>query len=358
MKILDFYIIRKFLLTFVTAISLIIVIVIVVDISENIQDFLDGNAPVSEIITGYYLNFIPYFVNLFSPLFTFIAVIYFTSKLTSHTEIVPMLNAGMSLYRMLIPYLISAIMIGVLSFYLSNFLIPTTSRNLIAFKEKYVSRQVRLKRSDNHIKLGENTYAYVHYWDNIVAKGHDFWYERFDQNGLKYKISAESISWDSTESKWKMTNYVKRYFSGIDEKVEYGLTMDTVLNVHPGDFVWIKSGVDLMNYKEIREFIEEEKAKGSDRVKIYEVEKHRRLAFPFSTIILTVVGMSVSSRKTRQGMGLHLLVGLAISFAFILLMQITQVFAIYGGASVTLSVWIPNILFSILCIALLLTTPK
>ena len=358
MKILDFYIIRKFLVSFITAISLIIIIVVVIDVSENIQDFLDGKAPLKEIITGYYLNFIPYFVNLFSPLFTFIAVIYFTSKLTGHSEIVAMLNAGVSLYRLLIPYMISAIMIGIFSFYLSNFLIPTTSRNLIAFKEKYVSRQVRPKKSDNHIKIAPNTYVYVHYWDNVNEKGHDFWYERFDENGLKYKISSETISWDSTKNKWKLINYVKRYFSGINEKVEHGLVMDTVLNLSPKDFVWVKNGVDLMNYKEIRAFIAEEKAKGSDRVKMYEVEKHRRLAFPFSTIILTVVGMCVSSRKSRQGIGLHLLIGLAISFSFILLMQITQVFAIFGGVPVVLSIWIPNILFSILCVGLLITTPK
>ncbi len=358
MKILDFYIIRKFLVTFITAISLIIIIVVVIDISENIQDFLDGKAPVKEIITGYYLNFIPYFVNLFSPLFTFIAVIYFTSKLTTNSEIVAMLNAGMSLYRMLIPYLISAIIIGILSFYLSNFLIPRTSNNLNIFKEKYVSRQIRPKKSDNHIKIAPNTFAYVHYWDNVNVRGHDFWYEKFDSDGLIYKISAETISWDSTKRNWKLSNYVKRYFSGIDEKVEHGLVMDTVLNIKPNDFVWIKNGVDLMNYSEIRTFIAEEKAKGSDRVKIYEVEKHRRIAFPFSTIILTIIGMCVSSRKSRQGMGLHLLAGLAISFSFILLMQISQVFAIYGGVPVVLSIWLPNILFSVLCIGLVLTTPK
>lgn len=358
MKILDFYIIRKFLLTFVTAISLIIIIVIVVDVSENIQDFLDGKAPLMEIITGYYLNFIPYFVNLFSPLFTFIAVIYFTSKLSGKSEIVAMFNAGMSLYRMLLPYLLSAIMIGIMSFYLSNFLIPITSSRLLAFKEKYVSRQVRAKQADNHMKLAPNTYAYVHYWDNINSTGYDFWYEKFDENGVKYKISAESIVWDSTSSSWQLSNYVKRYFNGIDEKVEHGIAMDTVFNISPDDFVWIKSGVDLMSYSEIREFIEKEKEKGSDRVKHYEVEKHRRIAFPFSTIILTVVGMCVSSRKSRQGMGVHLLVGLVISFSFILLMQMSQVFAIFGGVPVVLSIWVPNILYSILCVGLLLTTPK
>jgi len=358
MKILDFYIIRKFLATFFTAISLIIVIVIVVDVSENIQDFLDGKAPVMEIITGYYLNFIPYFVNLLSPLFTFIAVIFFTSKLSGNSEIVGMLNAGMSLYRLLVPYLISAIIIGILSFYLSNFLIPTTSRNLMAFKEKYVSRQVRPKQSDNHIKLAHNTYAYVHYWDNINLKGHDFWYEKFDKNGVVYKISAQTIAWDSVESKWRLSNYVKRYISGINEKVETGLAMDTVINMKPTDFVWVKNGVDIMNYKEIRAFIAEEKAKGSDNVKVYEVEKHRRIAFPFSTTILTVVGVCVSSRKSRQGMGLHLLVGLAISFSFIMLMQVSQVFAVSGGVPIQLAIWVPNILYSILCVGLLLTTPK
>lgn len=358
MKILDFYIIKKFLATFFTAISLIIIIVVVVDVSENIQDFLDGKAPVKEIITDYYFNFIPYFVNLFSPLFTFIAVIFFTSKLSGNTEIVAMLNAGMSLYRLLVPYIISAVIIGILSFYLSNFLIPTTSRDLMAFKEKYVSKQVRSKQADNHFKLAPDTYVYVHYWDNVNTRGHDFWYEKFGKKGVKYKISAQTITWDSVQSKWKLSNYIKRTYAGLDEKIESGLVMDTALNLEPSDFVWIKNQVDLMNYREIREFIIEEKAKGSDMVKMYEVEKHRRIAFPFSTIILTVVGVCVSSRKSRQGMGLHLLIGLAISFTFILLMQITQVFAIFGGMNVMLSMWVPNILYAILCVGLILTTPK
>lgn len=358
MKILDFYIIRKFLATFFTAISLIIIIVIVVDVSENIQDFLDGKAPINEIITGYYFNFIPYFVNLLSPLFTFIAVIFFTSKLSGNSEIVAMLNAGVSLYRLLVPYLIAAVIIGILSFYLSNFLIPTTSKNLMAFKEKYVSRQVRSKQSDNHMKLAHDTYAYVHYWDNVNLKGHDFWYEKFDKDGVKYKISAQTIAWDSVELKWRLSNYVKRYISGVNESVETGLVMDTVINMKPTDFVWIKNGVDIMNYKEIRAYIAEEKEKGSDNVKVYEVEKHRRIAFPFSTIILTVIGVCVSSRKTRQGMGLHLLVGLAISFSFIMLMQVSQVFAVSGGVPIQLAIWVPNILYSILCVFLLLTTPK
>ncbi|MDR1878811.1 MAG: LptF/LptG family permease [Bacteroidales bacterium] len=359
LTILDRYIIKKFIGSFLIVIAMIIVVVVVVDVAENIQDFLDNKVPVMEIVTGYYLNFIPYFVNLFSPLFTFVAVIYFTSKLSRNSEIIAMLNAGMSFYRLMVPYIISAVFIGILSFYLTNFLIPQTQRGMMKYKEKYMSSmQVRSKDIDNHIKTAPNTYAYVHYWDNANNLGYNFWYEFMGDDGILYKLHAQTIAWDTVTHIWRLNNYIRRTFDKGKETLEYGDRKDTMLNISISDFVWVKEGYTMMNYSEIREFIAEEKEKGSVEIRNYEFEKHRRLAFPFATIILSVVGLCVSSRKSKQGVGLHLLLGLLLTFSFIMLLQVSQVFAIYGGLSPAWAAWTPNILYSLLCVVLVKNTPK
>jgi len=359
LTILDLYIIKKFLSSFITVIALVIVIVVVVDFAENIQDFLDNKVPTKDIIFGYYFNFIPYFVNLFSPLFTFIAVIYFTSKLSRNSEIIAMLNTGMSFYRLMLPYFISAIFIGMLSFYLTNFLIPKTQKGMMEFKEIHISsRQVRSKDVDNHIKTGKDTYAYIRYWDNTNSLGYDFAYEGMNDQGVYYKLRAQTIKWDSTSEIWTLQNYLVRTFDGLHETLDVGSEKDTILPISVGDFVFVKQGYTMMNYSEIRDFIDEEKEKGSGDIRNYEFEKHRRIAFPFATIILSIVGLCVSSRKSRQGVGLHLLLGILITFSFIMLLQFSQVFAIYGGFSPMWAAWTPNITYALMCIFLVKYTPK
>lgn len=358
LKILDRYIIRKFIATFVVALLLIIAIVIVVDLSESIQDFLDRKVPLGRIITGYYLNFIPYFVNLFIPLFTFISVIFFTSKLSGNSEIIAMSNGGMSFYRMLYPYVVTIALLGAVSFYMDNYLIPRTSRNMMIFKEQYVSRQVRSKDMDNHIRLSPDSYAYVHFWDVENSMGYSFWYEQMDDKGVNYQLSAQTIHWDSTAQQWNLFQYCKRWFNGREERFEQGSRMDTVLPLKVSDMVYIKRGAEIMTTPQIRKFVQEERARGSDTVKSYEVELQRRMTGPVSVLILIIVGVCVSSRKTREGIGLHLLVGLVITFSFVLLQQMSQVFAVYGGVSPLLSVWIPDVIYGILCVALVITTPK
>ena len=356
-KLLDLYIIRKFIGSFVGVIALVILIVVAVDAAENIQDFLDSKAPVWDIILGYYCNFIPYFINLLSPLFVFIAVIYFTSKLSRHSEIIAMLNTGMSLYRLMIPYIVSAVFIGILSFYLTNFLIPQTNKGLMEFKERYGSRQIRTRNVDCHIKISANGYVYVKYWEHSTGKGYDFSYHELGKQGVKHKLYASTIEWDTVDNHWILNNYVKRTYNGIDETIESGVRMDTTLNLKVSDFITIRQGHSMLSYSAIRKYIEEEKAKGAE-AKEYEYEKHRRIAFPFATIILSIVGLCVSSRKSRQGVGLHLLLGLLITFSFVMLMQFAQVFATLGGFSPLWAAWTPNIVYSLLSIFLIIKVPK
>ncbi|MGI6321425.1 MAG: LptF/LptG family permease [Bacteroidales bacterium] len=357
-KIIDLYIIRKFLVTFFYAIALLITIVIIFDISENVQDFIEKQAPISEILFKYYLNFIPYFVNLFSPLFTFIAVIFFTSKLAGNTEIIAILSSGISYKRLMVPYIVASIFLAGLSFYLSNFLIPYTNQNMLDFKDTYISKRIRNRDRDIHIKIANDTFVYMESWDNERNIGTNFTYEKMSFDEMSYKIASQTVKWDTLELKWTLNNYAKRHANGLDEHIETGSSFDTTLNVTPIDFVFVKDEMETMNYWELRRHIKSEYDKGSDNVKFYEVEKHRRIAFPFATIILSVIGLSVASRKSRQGMGIHLLVGLLISFSFILFMQITTVFATYGNLSPLIAVWIPNLLFLIISIYLVYAAPK
>jgi lipopolysaccharide export system permease protein len=356
-KILDLYIIKKFLGSFAGVIALAILIVVAVDAAENIQEFLDSKAPVWDIFLGYYCNFVPFLVNLLSPIFVFIAVIYFTSKFSRHCEIIAMLNTGMSFYRLMVPYIVSAITIGILSFYLSNFLIPHTNKGLMAFKERYGSRQVRTRNVDCHIKISANGYVYIKYWEHSSGKGYDFSYEELGKEGVKYKLYASTIEWDTVENHWVLNNFVRHTYDGINETILSGTKMDTVLNFKVSDFVTIKQGHAMMSSSELRKYIEDEREKGSE-AKDYEYEKHRRIAFPFSAIILSLVGMCVSSRKSRQGVGLHLLLGILIMFSFIMLMQFAQVFATLGGFPSLWAAWTPNIVYSLLCIFLIISTPK
>ena len=356
-KILDLYIIKKFLGSFVGVIALAILIVVAVDAAENIQDFLDNKIPVLDIFLGYYCNFVPYLVNLLSPIFVFLAVIYFTSKLSRHSEIVAILNTGISLYRLMIPYIVSAIFIGVLSFYLSNFLIPQTNKGLMEFKERNGSQQIRTRNVDSHIKISANGYVYIKYWEHNLGKGYDFSYEEIGNKGITQKLYASTIEWDTIKKGWILNNYVKHTYNGLDETIESGMRMDTTLDLKVSDFVIVREGHSMMSYSAIRKFIKEEKAKGAE-VKEYEYEKHRRIAFPFATIILSIIGLCVSSRKSRQGVGLHLLLGILIMFSFVMFMQFAQVFAILGGFSPLWSAWIPNIVYSLFCVFLIVITPK
>jgi len=358
LKKIDIYIIKKFLGTFFFAISLLIVIVVVFDMSEKIDDFIEKEAPLKKILFSYYLNFIPYFVNLFSYLFTFIAVIFFTSKMASDSEIIAILSSGISFRRFLVPYMISAVLLGLMSFYLANFLIPRTNQKMMAFEKIYIKNPRRNRDINIHMQISPGTFIYFESYNNVTDVGNKFSLENFENNKLVYKLSSERIIWDSITGKWKLKNYTIRMLDGFDEKIIKGKEMDTLLNLHPSEFIIIIDDIKTMNFSELRAFIEKERLKGTKNIKDYEVEKHKRIAFPFATIVLTLIGVSISSRKSRGGIGMHLGLGIGITFSFIFFLQVSTVFATRGSLSPGLSVWIPNIIFGILALFLLKIAPK
>ena len=358
MKKLDWYIIKKFLGTFFFAIFLILIIVIIFDISEKIDDFLESEAPLKAIIFDYYLNFIPFFANLFSPLFIFITVIFFTSKMADNTEVIAILNSGMSFWRLLLPYLIAAVFLASTSFVLGNFVIPPANKTRIDFENKYIKNKFRFRGKDIHLQLQKGQYAYMESYNSTKDIGYKFSLENIKDGKLKSKLNSNYIQWDSIAGKWQVNKWQIREFLEEGEKLSKGERLDTLINLKPSDFKTRLSKVETMNYFELNEYIKEEEIKGTANIVYHKIEKNKRMAFPFSSIILTIIGVAVASRKTRGGIGIHLGAGLLISFSYILFMQISTTYAINGNLSPALAVWLPNILYLFLGMFLVLKAPK
>jgi lipopolysaccharide export system permease protein len=358
MKTIDLYIIKKFLGTFFFTLLLLIFIVTVFDISEKLDDFLKHDAPLRAIIFDYYINFVPYFMNLFSYLLTFIAVIFFTSKMASDSEIVAILSSGISFRRLLFPYIVSAVVLGIISFLLANFIIPYTNRSMFAFEKQYVNEPRLFTEQNIHKQVSQGAYIYLENFNLQSGVGWKFTLEQFENRQLIYKLKAEHIEWDSIGQLWHISNYYVRRLNGMEESIVKGAKLDTVLSFQPKDFVEDIEEVKIMNYTVLREHIRQKELRGDPDVTKYLVKKYERIAFPFATIILTLIGVAVSSRKVRGGIGFHLGMGLALTFGYILFMQIFTVFATLGNLPPIIAVWIPNIIFGIIALVLIRIAPK
>jgi lipopolysaccharide export system permease protein len=358
LKKIDIYIIKKFLGTYFYSILLLAIIIIIFDISEKIDDFIDRKAPVSAIIFQYYLNFIPYFVNMFSALFTFISVIYFTSRMAANTEIIAILSNGISFWRMLRPYLISAIVLTVLSFALMNYVIPFTNRNLRDFEKVYIKNPFRVNDMNIHMQIRPDTLVYVENYNNVVNIGYRFTMEAIGKDGLKMKMTADMIKWDSLKGQWKASNYCIRVIEEQREYLRKGRELDTTMSFRPDDFVTDIEDAKIMTFNQLNRYIQKEKMRGNTAIGKFSLEKYKRITFPFANLVLAFIGVALSSRKIRGGIGMHLGMGIAIAFTFILMLQVTSVFAIFGNLPPAIALWIPNTIFSIVAIFLLRAAPK
>ena len=357
MRKLDWYIFKKFIGTFFFAISLLIVVVIVFDVSENVDSFIKNNASLYEVVCHYYIPFIPYFINLFIYLFTFISVIFFTSKMAGHTEIIAILSSGVSFKRFLWPYMMAALLLAGGSFYLGNFLIPRMDTVRRTFKNTYMENLMKSSGQNIHVQIEKGVYAYMSNYDLKRATGYKFTLEKFDNHTLEYKLSSDKIVYDSVNDSWKIYNYIEYDFVPA-EKLSRGKLLDTVLPMKPSDFYFVKEDFEEMNLIELNRYIDEQHAKGAENILPYEIEKHKRLASPAAIIILTIIGAALSSRKTRGGMGLNLGIGITITFAYILFLEFFRVFAISGVISPFLAGWLPNIIFATIGIYFLAKAPK
>lgn len=357
MKTLDWYIFKKYIGTFFFSISLLIIIVIVFDVSENIEDFIKNEASFKEVVFHYYIPFIPYFINLFIYLFVFISVIFFTSKMAGHTEIIAILSSGISFKRFLFPYIMAAFMLMLGSFYLGNFLIPKTDSIRREFKDKYIERLTKSSGSNIHVQIEKGVYVYVGNFDIKRKTAYRFSMEKFEGNTLTYKLIADKATYDTIDGGWKLDNYVERCLVS-EEVMNRGKTKDTTIMLYPRDLYNIKEEFEVMNLFEIRNHIKDLEMKGADNMLPYRIEMHKRIASPAAIIILTVIGAALSSRKVRGGMGLHLGIGIVITFSYILFMEFSRVFALSGVFSPFLAAWLPNIIFSLIGIYFVVKAPK
>ncbi len=358
LKKIDIYIIKKFLGTFFFSIMLIISVAIVFDFSENLDELIEKKVTAKEIIFDYYLNFIPYYVNLFLFLFVFISVIFFTSKMAIKSEIIAILSTGISFRRLLYPYFISALVLAVLSLALSNFIIPPANKIRLKFEGDYLHHRKYDNSKNMHKQISPGVFLYIEHYAINTDIAQKFSIEKFEDDRLVSKLVSANARWDTTKNKWVVNNYYIREYGGKKDIITYGKSIDTAINIYPEDFKRTLTDVTTLNYFELNEFISTQRLHGAENIDVFLLEKYRRIAFPFSTFILSFIGVSISSRKVKGGIGLNIGIGILISFIYILFMQISDQFTIKGNFPPLLSVWVPNIIFTFVSYYVYRIAPK
>ena len=371
LKKLDKYIIGKFLKTFFFSITLILLIFIVFDIKEKMPTFTEDNIPIKEIIFDYYVMFIPHYGNLFSPLFTFIAVIFFTSKMAQQTEFIAILGSGTSFKRIMRPYIISAFILALLSLILNHFILPGAIRRETKFVDKWINNGYNTDEQNIHKKIGVNRVLYLESYDNRINTGFKISVEDIVNNKQTYFLSAENMKWDSLSHLWTLTNASERKIIVQDQldtlknekpiykqTITYYPTKTIKLEFSPEDMLRYESKIEVMPYFQLRDYIDSETRRGSDRIDFFKVEQYKRTSFPFATFILTIIGVCVSSRKVRGGVGFQIALGLLLSCVYIMLMYVFNTIATTGFANTFIAVWLPNIVFSIVAIYFYRTAQK
>ena len=333
-------------------------IAIIFDLSEQIDDLVENNAPIKGVIWEYYKNFVLFYGNLFSPLLTFLAVIFFTAQLASRTDIVAILSGGVSFSRLMWPYFISATILAAASFYLNNYLVPKANRERIEFQSRYIYTYRRTLNQGVHKQISPGQMIYFDKFNSKSNIGYEFTLEEWDGIKLQSKLFANYVKWDSASQVWTLENYYLRTFEGGKESVVEGEKRDTTFSFSPDEFRLRMDDIQRMDVNELDDFIAEQRLKGSPNIPFYLIEKHTRNALPFSTYILTIIGVAMSSRKVRGGIGAHIAAGLALAVTYILAMKVSTVYATNAGLDPLYAAWIPNVLYGFLAIYLYSKAPK
>ena len=327
------------------------------DVTEKLDAFL--TAPLKETIFDYFFSFLPYFANQLSPLFVFISVIFFTTKMAGNSEIIAMLSSGISFKRLLYPYMLGATVLAALTFALSNYIIPPTNVDRIKFTNKYVKNKEVNSGSNIQLQASPGVIAYIGHFENENKRGFNFSLDKFQGKTLVSRLTAQSVSYDSTQQyKWTVYNYLIREFNGRKEKVTKGQSLDTIIKIEPKDFLISANDQETLTTPQLSEYIDRQKMRGVANIKAFEIEKERRYATTAAAYILTLIGMSLSSRKVKGGMGLNIGIGLGLSFSYILFSTITSSFAISGLTSPFIAMWIPNAIYLLIGIFLFYRASK
>ncbi len=359
-KVIDGYIIGKYLGTFVYTLVIFVVIIVIFDLSEKLDDFLENNMSIWQTISQYYAGSIPFYVNMLSPLINFIAVIFFTAKMADQTEIVPILSGGVSFNRFLRPYFISAFIIFSLNLLSNLYVLPYTNRIKNKFENEVVNKNDPYIKTGIHMKVDSNTYIFIDNFDNKTNIGYRFSLDKFKGDILKKKLWAEQIAWDSVKRSWKLSNYTIRNVDGLKETMVYANNKqkDTVLDMRPNDFSAYQNVFESMSNKELSDKIKKERIRGSGIMSDLLFEQYKRWLQPLSAFVLTLIGVALSSRKVRGGVGLPLGIGIILSFAYIVFTQFAKMFSTKGGLPPLAATILPTLFFGLLGLYLLRRAPK
>ena len=358
MKLLDKYILKKFLTTFVFVVLLCVLIICVIDFTEKNDDFIKNNVSFKSIMLDYYINLIPFYANMLSPITVFIATVFVTAKLASHTEIVAILSSGISFRRMLVPYIIGATLIGGVIFALIGWVIPNANKTRVAFEIKYIKNPFNYDARNIHIRVGPETYVYMENYNNTANVGYKFSLENIEGVSLKSKLSSDMVAWNPEKKKWHIDNYTLRTFNGDKETLSYGTQLDTALNLLPKDFASTFRLAETFTLPELNKFIKDKQERGADDVETYLVEKYERFSYPFAIIVLTIIGVILSSRKARGGVGYQIALGFALAFIFIIFVIMSRSLAQVGDVPPMIASWIPLMIFSAIGAVLYKTVPR
>lgn len=358
---LDRYIIVKFLSTYVFLITIIITIAIIFDFNERIDKFTQSHVSMQKVIFDYYLNFIPYFINLFSPLFVFIAVIFFTCNMANNSEIIAMKAAGMSFRRLLRPYFFSALLIAVTTFLLGAYVIPKGNVAKVNFENTYIKKKRSTVVENVQLQVEPGVVAYIAQFDNETKRGYGFSLDRFKNKQLVSRLTANTIHYDTLAERkysWTLQQCSERVFKGMREDIRSIPRIDTMIQMEPSDFFYVNNQQETMTIPQLKTFIERQTQRGAAGVSTFEVEYHKRFATPFAAFILTIIGVAVSSQKRKGGMGTSIGIGLALSFTYILFQSVASTFATNAGWPPMLAVWMPNLVFALIALYLYRRTPQ
>ena len=358
-KKIDAYIVSKFITTFFIALLLIIGIVIIFDISEKIDNFVAKEAPLKAIVFDYYLNFIPYFMNMFSPLFVFITVIFFTSKMAADSEIIAILSCGISFHRMMVPYIFSATLIAIFSLCLTLFIIPDANKTRLEFENQYVKTRFKSVGRNVHYQISPGEFVFAESFSSWNNTAYRFTLEKIVDNKLVSKISAESAVYNEEKDVWTLKKYfIRDYNEDLTDRIRSGKQLDTTLALSSKDFYLTEKTVETLNYHELNNLIDTQRMRGDANVKFALIEKNTRFALPFSAFILTIMGVALSSKKRRAGIGWNIGIGIALAFTYILFLRFSQMFVHTDTLPPAIALWLPNLVFAIIAGFLYRIAPK
>jgi lipopolysaccharide export system permease protein len=359
-KTLDKYLFKKFLSTYVFTVFIIVLIIVVIDFVEKNDNFLENQAPMRAILLEYYLNLAPYWANYVSPLMIFISTVFFTAKLASHTEIIAILSSGISFLRLMLPYFMGALVVALFSFVMVGWILPKANKKRLAFEDKYIEQQVFDDR-DFHMALKKNKYVYLSSYDKLNKTAYDISLETFKDNQLIEKLHAKRAVYVDSIKKWKLFDYRIRKIGIMKDALIFGgenISMDTTIQLYPSDLEAFKNKQETMSIPELARHINLTNERGAEGVEVFLLEYYQRFATPFSVIILSIMGLIVSARKSRGGVGVQIAVGFVLAFIYILFFLISKGIAESGDMHPMLAVWLPNIVFTGVGVIMYYTVPR